>query len=516
MGLPTEMERIAIGWKILKKKQVLISIFLIAVLVLSSGSMVAYAKSNTVVVNPTGVDDTANIQGALNSCTSPNPPCTVQLTAGTYIISSQIAVTGFQGRFVGMGQGVTKIEAKGGMPSPTVTPYWAQLPGPTDPWPALFTFVDGSFTMSGMTVTDTSSMPTMGWTDITGGCSETPCTALSEAIGVTGLKAFAAFDHITVVGAAGDYGGYNIAEGVHIEGVLLPSGWTDPFLDTIMLTGTFSITNSVFTDTSGAAVNFLVNSNVVISGNTISSPEINSFFDGIDFIDISNTNVLICGNQISPLIGTAVRALQSIVKPGLLPSTITITGNNFLVSEGANGANLQDADMGYWGTPSTLKAVVSGNDIQSSGAFGPSWGVSAVATIDLKSILVSLNTISGGGNPGIYILGGPGTVIGNTITGADTGVWVDDASGVHVAGNLIKNSVDYGIAVTSMNNAGAPSWVVTPSSNNFIVGNFVHGTVGGTTSTGYDLYWDQATGSVNNHWCGNFYHTSSPTVLPGC
>jgi hypothetical protein len=509
------MKNHVVGSKILKKEQVLISIFLIALLVLSSGSMVAYAKSNTIVVTPTKVDDTANIQAALNSCASPNPPCTVQLVVGTYIISSQIAVTGFQGRLVGMGQGQTTIEAKGGMPSPTVTPYWAQLPGPSDPWPVLFTFVGGSFTMSGMTITDTSPTPTMGWSEPpeNGGGS---FAALTSAVEVTGLKAYASFDHITVVGAAGDYYGYNIGEAIHVEGTLLPSGWSDPNADTEVLTGAFSITNSVFTDTTGAEVNMLLNSNVVICGNTISSPDVNSFFDGMDLIDISNTNVLVCGNHVSPLGGTAVRALQSIYKAGLLSSTITITDNNFLVNEGANGANLQDADMGFRGTPSTLNAVVSGNDIQSSGAFGPQWGVSAIATIDLKSILVSLNTISGGGNPGIYILGGPGTVIGNTITGADTGVWVDDASGVHVAGNLIKNSVDYGIAVTSVNNAGAPSWVVTPSSNNFIVGNFVHGTVGGTASTGYDLYWDQATGSVNNHWCGNFYHTSNPSVLPGC
>jgi len=496
--------------KILKKEQVLISIFLIAILVLSSGSMVAFAKSSTIVVKPTGVDDTANIQNALNSCASPNPPCTVQLTAGTYTISSQIAVTGFQGRFVGMGQGQTIINALGNMPSPTVTPYWAQLPGPSDPWPILFTFVGGSFTMSGMTITDTSPTPTLGWTEppSNGGASY---AALTSAVEVTGLKASASFDHITVVGSAGDYGGYNMGEAIHVEGALLPPGWTDPNADAEMLTGTFSITNSVFTDTTGAAVNFLENSNVVIRGNTISSPDINSFFDGIDVLDISNTNVLVSANQVTPLVGTAVRALQSIYKGGLLPSTITITDNNFIISQGANGANLQDADIGFWGTPSTLTAVVSGNNIQSSGAFGPQWGVSAVATITLKSLLVSLNTISGGGNPGIYILGGPGTVVGNTITGAYTGVWVDYASGVHVAGNVIKNSVEYGVAVTSVNNAGA-FWTLTPSSNNYIIGNIVHG----TASTGYDLYWDQATNSNNNHWCLNVYHTSSPSVLPGC
>ena len=506
------MTKYGVGPKILKKEQVLISIFLIAILVLSSGSMVAFAKSNTYVVKPsgdvTGATDTTAIQTALNKCTGGNPHCTVQLLSGTYYISSQITVYGFQGSFVGAGQGQTTIEALGNMPGTTVTPYWAQLPGPSNPWPSLFTFVGGSFAMSGMTITDTSPTPTTGWTDIEGICSDTPCTGLTEAIEVTGQKASAAFDHITVIGATGDIDGYNIAEAVHIEGTLLPTGWTDPFADTIMLTGSFSITNSVFTDVSESAMNFLANSKVVICGSTISSPDIDSFFDGMDFLDISNTNVLVCGNQITALYGAGVRALQSVVKPGLLPSTITITDNKFLISGGANGANLQDAGMAYWGTQPTLKAVVSDNNIQSSGAFGFQWGVSAVATIDLKSILISSNTISGGGNPGIYANGDPGTVIGNIITGADTGVWVDVASGVHVAGNVIKNSVEYGIAVTSLNNAYAA--VATPSSNNYIIGNFVHGS--GT----YDLYWDQATGSINNHWCGNVYTSSSPSVLASC
>jgi len=498
------MEKYVVGTKkILKKEQVLISIFLTAILVLSSGSMVAFAKNNTIVVTPTGVDDTANIQAALNSCASPNPPCTVQLVAGTYTISSQIAVTGFQGRFVGMGQGQTIINALGNMPGTAVTPYWAQFP-PANHWPSLFTFVDGSFTMAGMTITDRSLTPTTGWTDITGGCSEVPCTALTEAIKVSGLKANAAFDHITIVGAAGDYGGYNIAEGIHIEGLELPVGWTNPEADTHMLTGTFSITNSVFTDTAGPVVNFLVNSNVAICGNVATTPDINNYFVLDVVTDISNTNVLICRNQATVPLQFAVGAFQSFIKSGLLPSTVTIANNNFQVSEGANAVVLEDAGQAFFGTSPTLSAVVSGNTIQNSFDGGSAYYYSVIETDTLKSTLISANTIIGGGAVGIYYNGQPGTIIGNSITGSDTGVWLDMASGVHVVGNMIRNSVQYGISLTSSNVAGSSA--TTQSSNNYIIGNFVHNS--GTD----DLYYDGL--GTGNHWCGNIYQTSN--FLPFC
>ena len=504
------MTKYVVGSKILKKEQVLISIFLIAILALSSGSMVAFASgSHTIVVKPSGdtsgATDTAAIQAALNKCTTGDPQCTVQLLSGTYYISSQIAVIGFHGNFVGMGQGKTTIEALGNMPGTTVTPYWAQFP-PSNHWPSLFTFVNGSFTMAGMTITDTSPTPTKGWTDITGGCSEEPCTALTEAIKVSGLKAFASFDHITIVGAAGDYGGYNIAEGIHIEGLELPVGWTNPEADTHMLTGTFSITNSVFTDTAGPVVNFLVNSNVVICGNAAYTPDINNYFVFDVVTDVSNTNILICRNQATVPLQFAVGAFQSFIKSGLLPSTLTITDNHFQVNQGANAVALEDAGPAFFGTPPTLSAVVSGNTFQDSYAGGSTYYYSVIETFTLKSTLISSNSITGGGAIGIYFNGQPGTISGNTISGADTGVWLDMASGVHVAGNMIRNSVQYGISMTSSNVAGSSA--TTPSSNNFIIGNFVH------NSGTYDLYWDGL--GTGNVWCHDIYQTSSPSVLPSC
>jgi len=531
------MTKYVVGPKILKKEQVLISIFLIAILVLSSGSMVAFASggsSSTHVVLPNGHDDTKDIQRALNTCTDAGPQCTVQLVKGTYTISSQITVYGFQGSFVGAGQGQTNIVALGNMSSPNPkynipckgfpdctsttgraggVPYWVGLPGPKNPWPAIFTFEGGSIMISGMTITDTSPTPiSPGWYLPAEEGNGLFYTALQAAIFITGLRASATIDHVSIVGAAGssigNTGGYNIGNGILIDSTRLPSTWTYPDADLIQLQGTFSITNSVFDNVqSGAFVAYLLNSNVAICDNTVSSAGIptGSFYP-LGALDISNTNVLICRNQGTVPNAAAIEVLQSIRIPGLLPSTVTITNNNFQDIQGANAVVVEDAGEAFFGTPVTLNAVVSGNTFQNSYPGGSGWYYSAIVSITLKSTLISSNNIAGGGSDGIYLNGGPGAIVGNTITGAYDAVSLDVASGVHVAGNVIRNSVNNGINVTSINYAGSSS--TSPSSHDFIVGNFVH------NSGSYDLYWDGS--GTNNHWCGNVYKTSSPSVLPSC
>jgi len=534
------MESCTVGSKkISKKNQILISIFLIAILVLSSGSMVAFASGgHTIVVKPSGTDDTAAIQAALNKCTGSSQWCTVQLVKGTYTISSQITVYGFQGSFVGAGQGQTNIVALGDMPSPNPAynipcagypsctsptgdpaggvPFSVGYPGMgpdgsgspegsgnPNPWPALFTFEGGSIAISGMTITDTSPTPTEGWyvAAIEGGEFT---TALISAIEITGLRASATIDHVSIVGAAGDWLGYNMADGIVFEGTVLPSTWTNSEADRIPLTGTMSITHSVFDDVqTGPFVTALVDSNIAICDNTLSSEGVpTGVFYAIAVEEISNTNVLICRNQGTVPNGIAIYAAQSIFTPGLLPSTITITGNNIKVIGGANAVVLQDAGEYNFGTPVTLSAVISGNVFQNNYAGGSGWYYSAIVAITLKSTIASLNTIAGGGSDGIYINGGPGTISGNRITGADNGVWLDEASGVHVAGNVITHSVESGINVTSINAPGSSAAI--PSSNNFITGNFVH------NSGTYDLYWDGS--GTNDHWCGNIYTTSNTAL----
>src|SRR5208337_1539814 len=152
------------------------------------------------------------------------------LEKGTYYVA-QITVYGFQGSFDGMGQQLTTIQALQNLPSPAseyntaTTPFWAGLPGPTNPWPILFTFEGGSISISGMTLTDPYTAPTMGWNYL-----GTVYTSLEAAIEITGQQQVSAtIDHVTVLGASGDAAGpntFNMWNAINYESTYLPQGWT--------------------------------------------------------------------------------------------------------------------------------------------------------------------------------------------------------------------------------------------------------------------------------------------------
>jgi hypothetical protein len=253
------------------------------------------------------------------------------------------------------------------------------------------------------------------------------------------------------------------------------------------------VTNSAFeNEVSGVFADFLGDATATVCHNTFTYT-VPGFAGVTGFYDVSNSKLLFCGNQGSGVTSGSIGIVgwQSLYRSDS-PSTVYVSDNDFQVSGGAEGIALFD-----YGTPSTLSAVVSGNVVQtdtSCGCYAPSSPV--ILTQSLKSAVVSLNRITNtpsGGAPGIYVSYGPAWVLGNVVTGAYNGVWVDYASGVHVTANVIKNSAQYGIAVTD------------GSSDIMVTGNFVH-------NTGvFDLYWDQT--GTSNVWKGNLCSTSSPAGL---
>jgi hypothetical protein len=524
-------------------RNILLSIAVLSLFFLVSP--VGVAGAHTITVSPNGINDTINIQDAFNACVTYGQGCTVQLEKGTYYIA-QITVYGFEGSFVGMGQGVTIIQALPNLPSPAPAyntakiPFWAGLPGPTNPWPQLFTFVGGSISISGMTITDPYTNPTQGWLEYP---SATPYTALVAAIDITGEKqASASVDHVTVIGASGDEEGTNMFNGIVYGGTLLPPVWTNALSDIILISGTFSMTNSLFnTMATGPWAGEVDGATVTVCYNTA----INTPGWAYALTDLYNSKATVCGNQGSASQGLAVTGVYQYfyVPPpaGVSPSTVYVTDNNFQASQDANAVVLYD---GY----DTLKAVVSGNTFttdstctQTWQAEGwcynepwstyvpPEWFSSVVVSDLLINVVVSQNTIFGGGkgstnNPanGVYVTGGPGQVTGNTVTGSYIGVWLDAATGVQaaamhslwprwghhglisgntitptidvlVSGNVIKNSALYGIALTQ------------GSSDNVITGNLI------MKSSKFDLYWDKT--GTGNVWRADVCMTSSPSGL---
>jgi len=462
------------------------------------------ASSHTIIVKPNGVDDTANIQAAFNTCTSHNWVCTIELVKGTYY-TEQITVYGFRGSFVGAGQGATIVQAQPNLPPPNTAyatntiPFWAGLPGPSNPWPVLFTFVNGAFGISGMTIGDTYANPVQAFNYF--GEAYTGLWSSILVTGEAGQFVTAAVDHVTINGGPGMNLGFNDNDEIAFEGLLLPSGWTNPWSDTIPLSGSFSVTNSVFHNVSTGPFFFdLRDSTGVACFNTVTtSASLAPYVLAIPFgfYDLSNSQLVICGNHAVDVPGGAgVIGYQSWFKSDLLPSTVYITGNDFLNLSGdsygysADGVFLWDA-----GATSTLSAVVSGNVMQtntSCGCYGtPPFATAAIETISLASVVVRANLLLGGA--GVLVAFGPGTVSGNLVLGNIEGVELDSASDVSVTGNVITNSANYGIAL------------FTGSSDNTIAYNVVKG------SALFDLFWDGS--GVGNVWTHNMCTTSSPPGL---
>jgi len=457
---------------------------------------------NVYMVWPNGHNDTADIQAAFNACTGASSWCTVELVPGVYHVA-QITVYGFDGSFLGAGQGVTIIKGLPNLPPPaaafntSTSPFWAGLPGPSNPWPELFTFVNGTFRISGMTITDTYLNPVMDWNYL-----GTTFTALWASILITGGQANVDIDHLTLVGGTGDYAGFNNANSILFGGQLLPAGWTDPFAQ-IPISGSISVTHSVFRNLETAVdVLSLVNATATVCFNTATFSE-----DPWEFWDLSYSTALLCDNQASNIPeGAGAWVAQSFFAPSQ-PSTVYIIGNSFRdVNSGSAGIFLIDTGPLYYGVPPTLSAVVSGNVIQTNTSCGCYLAdTPAIGFGELASFVASGNTIVGGG-VGIGVIGGPGSIWGNTIRGAIEGIGLGcpggvtcivypdvAATGIHVTGNFIKNSGQFGIAVQN------------GSSNNTVAYNHIR------LSGVDDIYWD-GTGT-DNEWSHNYCKTSSPPGL---
>jgi len=476
----------------------------------TSGLATAGPSIHTILVTPNGHDDTADLQAAFNTCTSHGWTCTIRLVKGTYL-TDQVTTYGFRGTLIGAGEGVTTVQGLPNLPPPNpayatnTVPFFAGLPGPTNPWPVLFTFVDGALRVSGMTIADTYANPVQGF-DYFGGTD----TALWSSILVTGESGqfvTAAVDHVTVIGGAGINLGFNDNDEVAFEGQLLPTGWTNPWADAIPLTGSFSVTNSVFHDVStGPFFLNLLDSTAVACYNLLTtSPGLGPSTAALPFgfYDLSNSQLTICNNlAVNVPGGAGIIGQQSFYHSDLLPSTVYVTGNVFEnVSAGIYGLPADGIFFIDWGPlalgiSSTLNTVISGNVIQtdtSSGTFGlpPDTIAPAIFVAGLASVIVSDNLLVGGG--GVELAYGAGTVSSNTILDNIVGILLYTAVGASVTGNFITGSATYGIAL------------FYSSSDNTIAGNYV------SNSVEYDLYSD-GTGTGDT-WASNVCETSSPPGL---
>jgi hypothetical protein len=264
-----------------------------------------------IIVSPTGIDDTANLQCAFDEATAGT---TVRLLPGTFI-TQQIIVHDFHGQFTGAGDSRTTIV---NLPEMFVTPvgFYEQLPSPERPWPTLIAFLGGNFSISDLAIHITGANPTTGW-KYTDDIDEPVNYRLAHAITILGSEANVEISKILISGERVDNPDYglNLFIGVMANGNL--EGYS----------GSFRVLNSSFMlITNPIRVMAVSNTSVVISHNQIFGGVYGTW--GTGFTDSS---LEISHNKIQNYIGIYLSA----------PEESMDSGNTFLISN-----NVLDTDWG--------------------------------------------------------------------------------------------------------------------------------------------------------------------------
>jgi hypothetical protein len=317
------------------KTKLVLTIFLVIVLVSGFGwatgvvfadapcdSTYVAQSGDVITVQPSGVNDTENIQCAFDAAVAAGPGVDVRLGEGTYY-TAQIVVNDFYGNFYGAGSKYTTLT---NLPNLYVTPvdFYFNPPSAANPWPSLYVFVEGDFVLSDLAIHISGDHGTTGWT-IFG--IDPPITELAHGIAILGPYADAKFEHLLVEGEPADNSllGYNLINGIFYEGFI---GEAPP-----PISGLFQVIDSTFSHLgSGTPIANLYQARVVVSKNTF-----NDVFLGMDGGDLVNSSLEYSYNAVNAFIGLDLYNMDLVEDTG---STIIIKNNRF---QGVIGPALEQA-----------------------------------------------------------------------------------------------------------------------------------------------------------------------------
>lgn len=340
----------------MRRTLVLLTAGLLAFSLAAPAAVVAAPGFTVQVAKPNHVNDTANIQAALDSCVAHGANCTVQLQAGTYL-TYQLLVNDFHGAVVGAGQGKTVVQA---LPGYLVGPdIFGAPPSSSNPYPFIASFGGVSdVTMSDFTFRVTEFEPTKGW------------WAAAEEAFVTYLKGdvFLAgsgrFTRMSFEGAPGT-DGYD-ATAVNVDSSVFVGNWD--YAGGVLPGGAFSLTRSRVADTANGFEVVVFKGRATVGGspadaNTFANSSGGVFLNldgaiaqetynrvestqtGFQGVAIGQTTspaapagILLAHNSIV-LDGLYMGGIQSWYDPGVKAPYLVVTNNDFRVGSGANGTS---------------------------------------------------------------------------------------------------------------------------------------------------------------------------------
>jgi pectate lyase-like protein len=385
---------------------------LLSGLVLAASARSAADQYVAYVPSPNGTDDTAAIQGALDTCVQQHPrACTVQLVAGTYR-TRQLVAYNFHGVFKGLGADRTTIEA---LPQLPVTIDFFQPCQPnttTCLWPTLMIFVDGDISISDLSIHMTA----------TDGTATDPPGQIETGIRFMGRYSTtdAHIDRIQVEGRRDSTGplGYNVTNGIMYTGELsatsgnpieVPCGAAGGFY---FLSGSYTVRNSSFKSMGdGVSLDGCVrSSHVTIGGSPTAGNTFEDHFVGIDMESAEDSNVEISYNASSGSYYSmwVVPWISSIFVPRKA-SQYLVHDNEFVTTE-AYGTGI----LLYNDTPDHpwIDAVIWNNSIQLQNALSD-----GIDVFNTRGTTISNGSITGSGYDAIGLWGSTSsTLIHNDVS----------------------------------------------------------------------------------------------------
>lgn len=379
----------------------------------------AWAGGHTIRVQPpNGVDDTANVQSALDMAAASGRGVTVQLAPGKYR-TKQLLTFNFHGTFKGAGKHQTTIEALPNLvvDCPDICAGYQLL----DPnaknyhWSSYIMFVEGDIDLADLTIR----------TPWTGEANLKPylmcgdfVTAWLDVVKFTGQYPMNVnVDRIVLEGTPDDFAstgfGYNAFNGLTLGGDFLKD---TPDVQYWPLGGKFTIRNSEFRGTAAGFCNYFAvkDARVLIGG----SPSTGNLFEqvggGIDLETAESSRFEVSYNRSSGRDeGMNIAQYYGDAFIPAKPSQFLIHDNQFSVA-GTNpdfvrgGVYLMNDPGYYW-----LQATVYNNTIETHGMTPEGIGV-----YNTRGTILLNNTITGSGNDAIGLWNTSFcTVLGNHLGG---------------------------------------------------------------------------------------------------
>ncbi len=385
--------------------------FLTILALIALASIPAWAGSYIVYVPaPNHVDDTVNLQAALDTCVAHGKGCIVQLAAGHYL-TKQLVAYNFQGTFKGKGMSQTSLEALPdldvtGFPQRPNNEFFECKPNTTNcSWPCLITFVDGNVQISDMAIKITAIPATKPWFVF-----DSEITSLLDVVRVMGqYRTNASLERIAISGMADNNGGTNVANGVIFAGEY-PRSETD--LDYYFLTGTFSVTNSSFnTMLNGIlADGFFTDSRLTIGGSPAAGNIFGDLPYGIDLQGLGNSVVEVSHNTVATGTYASVLVMPWCCWAPTKPSLFLIH-DNIVKPTGpyADGILLFDSNDP---TSKWLYSLIYNNTVEAQDI-----GYGGISIYSTKGTTIINNKVSGNGADGIGIWDGTyAGVLSNDVT----------------------------------------------------------------------------------------------------